>query len=127
MLFAYHYLQKEREEHWESFGAHMGTMWTIEQLQSIVRKSEGAGSQNTNIFVPLSLVMNPDLPEALLGKRAQQHISPTVESGSLGGGDGLNTEMPLPTDTEVVNMATLSKEEFFGLIANAGLATTTKK
>jgi hypothetical protein len=32
--------------------------------------------------------------------------------------------MSIPTDTEVVNMADLDKDEFFGLIGNAGLATT---
>lgn len=81
----------------------------------------GAKPENSRIFVPLSLVINPDLPNALLGKASSQPTASQNSEAPLPSGDGLNTGMALPTDTEVVNMATLSKEEFLGIIGRAGL------
>jgi hypothetical protein len=93
---------------------------------SLNASTGGARGENDTIFVPLSLVVNPDLPAALLGeKKDGPSNSPQARSGRPpSGGDGLHTEMSIPTDTEVVNMADLDKDEFFGLIGNAGLATT---
>lgn len=86
-----------------------------------MRNSKGAGPGNRRIHVPLSLVMKPDLPEALLGKQQQGQPSSPMPSSI---GDGLNTGMALPTDSEVVNMADLSKEEFLGIIRQSGLKVT---
>jgi len=72
--------------------------------------------------------MNPELPNALLGKKPETPAGrPITNPPSSSLGDGLNTDMPLPSDAEVINMSNLPKEEFFGLIANAGLATTKNK
>jgi len=81
----------------------------------------GAKPENSRIFVPLSLTINPDLPNALLGKATNQPTAPQSSEAALPASDGLNTGMSLPTDTEVVNMATLSKDEFLGIIGRAGL------
>ena len=73
--------------------------------------------------MPLSLVMNPELPNALLGKDSSSPSSPEG-SPSPSGGDGLYTEMAMPQGEEVINMGDLPKEEFFGLVANVGLTKT---
>ncbi len=81
-------------------------------------------SENSRIFVPLSLVVNPDLPDALLGKKKSDNKQPQTEvpRGELPSSDGLNTGMSLPTDMEVVNMAEMPKEEFLSIIRRSGLA-----
>ena len=118
----YHHLKKADEEYWDRFASHLGTIWDRESLQILADKPAGAASDNSRIFVPLSLVVNPELPNALLNRQ------PADSSSAPGGtstpnGDGLCTAMPLPEGEEVVNMGNLSKEEFFGLIHNAGLLT----
>lgn len=119
LLFVYHYLKKDDDEYWDRLGAHLGTLWDKDSLRILSEKPSGSGTRNPRIFVPLSLVVNPELPKALLGKTD----SPTPGGDSHSGGDGLHTAMAMPEGDEVVNMGTLSKEEFFGLVSNAGLGT----
>lgn len=65
--------------------------------------------------------MNPELPDALLGKKKDGNSA--APGGNIpSSGDGLHTEMAMPEGDEVVNMGDLPKEEFFGLVAQAGLA-----
>jgi len=119
LLFVYHYLRKNETEQWEHLGAHLGTIWDRNELLKL--QQSGAKPENSRIFVPLSLVMNPDLPDALLGKRRNQSAAPQSSEDVLPSGDGLNTGMSLPTDTEIVNMAELSKDEFLSVIGKSGL------
>ena len=105
---------------WDRFGAHLGTLWDRDTLQALDAKPKGSHVQNDTIFVPLSLVVNPDLPNALMGKKSGAPTPPGEPARQSG--DGLHTEMAMPEGDEVVNMGDLPKEEFFGLVANAGLA-----
>lgn len=117
LLFVYHYLKKDEGDMWDRFGAHLGTLWDRETLQTLDAKPKGSHVQNDSIFVPLSLVVNPDLPNALLGKKKNAPPGAAPRQS----GDGLYTEMALPEGEEVVNMGDLPREEFFGLVASAGL------
>jgi hypothetical protein len=124
LLFVYHYLKKDDDEYWDRLGSHLGTLWDKESLRILSEKPSGSGTRNPRIFVPLSLVVNPELPNALLNR--QPADGPSAPRGtSTPNGDGLCTAMPLPEGEEVVNMGNLSKEEFFGLIHNVGLLTKT--
>jgi hypothetical protein len=119
LLFVFHWLKKEEGEQWNRFGAHLGTLWDRDTLKALDEKPKGSHLQNDTIFVPLSLVVNPDLPNALLGKTKGAPAPPGATQQS---GDGLYTEMAMPEGDEVVNMGDLPKEEFVGLVASAGLA-----
>lgn len=120
LLFAYHYLKKDDTEYWERFGAHLGTIWDRDQLRNLM-ESSGTKATNSRIFVPLSLTINPDLPKALLGKKKNQSSGSQSSVADIPSSDGLNTGMPLPIDAEVINMATLPKEEFLSIIGSSGL------
>lgn len=123
LLFAYHHIRKTEEDSWDRLGSHLGTLWDRDALMALQKQVAGDGNKSSTIFVPLSLVVNPELPDALLGKNPAPSASPgePIPSRS-GGGDGLYTEMAMPEGDEVVNMGDLPKEEFFGLVAQAGLA-----
>lgn len=124
LLFVYHHLKKDEDNYWHNFGRHLGTTWDRETLERMTTPGDGSKNTNPRIFVPLSLVLNPALPSILLGKPiggAKPPGGPTKDS-STKSGDGLSTGMALPGGEEVVNMGDLSKDEFFGLVASAGLA-----
>jgi hypothetical protein len=89
----------------------------------------GAREGSDRIFVPLSLVINPDLVEGLLGKGKKGANQPTStdQTDPLPSGDGLNTGMALPSSEEVVNMASLPKDEFLNVIRAGGLPTERAK
>lgn len=120
----YHHLKKDEGTYWHNFGRHLGTTWDRETLERMTTPGDGSPNTNSTIFVPLSLVLNPELPAILLGKPAGGDKSPggPTEGSSTRSGDGLSTGMSLPGGEEVVNMGDLSKEEFFGLVSSAGLA-----
>jgi len=120
LLFAYHYLRKADEDYWNNFGRHLGTLWDLDSLRQLQTAPEGVSGQNSLVFVPLSLVVDPQLPEHLLGK-TEKSTQTQQSSSSMPRGDGLHTGMALPSDTEVINMAELSKAEFLSLIGNSGL------
>ena len=88
---------------------------------ALQKQVSGDGDKSETIFVPLSLVVNPELPDALLGKQSA-NSAPRGEPVSHSSGDGLHTAMAMPEGDEVINMGDLPKEEFFGLVSQAGLA-----
>lgn len=122
LLFVYHHLRKDEDNFWHEFGRHLGTTWERETLERMLAASKGTRSKNSSIFVPLSLVLNPDLPSILLGRPLGDRKVENTSSGKpTKDGDGLSTGMSLPEGEKVVNMGDLSKEEFFGLVAGAGM------
>jgi hypothetical protein len=125
LLFVYHHLKKDEDHYWNEFGRHLGTTWEREQLERMLEPSKGNAPKNSRIFVPLSLVLNPDLPSILLGRplgdRGAKNTPPGEPENRTTGGDGLYTGMALPGGEEIVNMGDLSKDEFFGLVAGAGM------
>ncbi len=125
LLFVYHHLKKDEDNYWHEFGRHLGTTWERETLERMLEPGKGTPLKNSSIFVPLSLVLNPDLPSILLGRplgdRGAQNTSPGEPAKSTNSSDGLHTGMALPGGEEVVNMGDLSKEEFFGLVSSAGM------
>ncbi len=130
LIFAFHYLKKKDDDYWARFGAHMGTVWDREELERLTSAPSGSPSRDRRVFVPLSLVVNPDLPEALLGKgkaNKQSGSSPRGTEEALPASDGLQTGMSLPLGTEIVNMANLPKEKFMEIIRQSGLAGATRK
>jgi hypothetical protein len=123
LLFAYHWISKVDNDQWKRLSKHLGTVWDRSTLEML--NSSGSGTRGTpseRLFIPLSLSMNPDLPEALLGKKKSTGPAPPGGSSSQAG-DGLRTEMALPAGEEVVNMGDLPKNEFIGLVSQAGLAS----
>lgn len=122
LLFAYHHIRKADESSWDRLGSHLGTLWDRDALIALQKQVAGDGDKSSTIFVPLSLVVNPELPDALLGKNPAPSVSPGEPVSRPSKGDGLHTEMAMPEGDEVVNMGDLPKEEFFGLVAQAGLA-----
>jgi hypothetical protein len=120
LLFAYHWLSKVEEDTWERLTSNLGTIWDKETLLTLQQKVSGSHVGGDKVFVPLSLVMNPELPDALLGKKNSANSAPQGETPSSSS-DGLHTEMAMPEGDEVVNMGELPKNEFFGLVAHAGL------
>jgi len=120
LLFAYHHLRKAEDDDFGRLGAHLGTLWDREALMALQKQVAGDGDKSETIFVPLSLVVNPELPDALLGKQSA-NSAPRGEPVSHSS-DGLHTAMAMPEGDEVINMGDLPKEEFFGLVAQAGLA-----
>ena len=99
-------------------------MWDREELARLTAAPGGSPNLDSRVFVPLSLVVNPDLPNALLGKKKSgEQMAQPAPQGEIPASDGLNTGMSLPTDSEVVNMAELPKDEFLGIIARSGLIT----
>ena len=118
-MFAYHYCNKKEEDYWKRFGSHMGTLWDRDELRRLISTPSGPPGQNQRVFVPLALVVNPDLPNALLGIKKGDKPS---TSDALPQGDGLNTGMPIPLGDEVENMAELPKDEFLQIISRSGLA-----
>jgi hypothetical protein len=128
LLFVYHHLKADENRYWSEFGRHMGTTWERETLERMLETNNGPSKKNSSIFVPLSLVLNPALPSILLGRPQGEAKSPgDAPVKKDGGGDGLYTGMALPKGEEVVNMGDLPKEEFFGLVAGAGMAGMTDK
>jgi hypothetical protein len=113
-------LKKADEDYWDRFGSHLGTLWSRSELAQ-VQANRGKAGKTDKVLTPLSLVMNPDLPDAILGKKPEGKGSPTNPDAPLPSGDGLNTGMSLPTDSEVINMAELPKEEFLEIIGRSGL------
>lgn len=122
LLFVYHHLKKDEDNYWSEFGRHMGTTWERKVLESMLEPSKGNARTNPRIFVPLSLVLNPDLPSILLGRPLGDRGAQNTSPGKPNGGDGLYTGMALPKGEEVINMGDLPKEEFFGLVSSAGMA-----
>lgn len=103
-------------------GAHLGTLWDREDLTALQEQVAGAGDRSPTVFIPLSLVVNPELPDALLGKVKSGDPATRGDNRPSPAGDGLHTEMAMPEGDEVVNMGELPKDEFFGLVSQAGLA-----
>jgi hypothetical protein len=97
-------------------------VWDRETLKMLNSNVSGSGTPGNKIFVPLSLSINPDLPAALLGTKKSSNSVSLGDTPHTSGGDGLYTEMAMPEGDEVVNMGDLPKEEFFGLVSQAGLA-----
>jgi hypothetical protein len=107
-------------------------MWSRSELVRMSTAEPGAKPGSDRIFVPLSLVINPDLVDGLLNKAKKDPNQPPSVSGGTDGaplppGDGLNTGMSIPTGEEVVNMATLPKDEFLNVIRQGGLPTERAK
>lgn len=123
LLFAFHWLSKVDEDSWDRIAMHLGTMWDRETLE-MLNSSTGSGTPGKHIFVPLSLSINPDLPAALLGKKASDNSSVPSGGKPVGRGDGLYTEMAMPEGSDVINMGDLPREEFLGLVANAATGLT---
>lgn len=120
-LFAFHWLSKVDDDTWERLSSHLGTVWDREELMALQDSTPRSGKPQNKVFVPLSLSINPDLPDAILGKKKSgDSVSPEGEPRSSG--DGLHTGMALPEGDEVVNMGELPKNEFIGLVSQAGLA-----
>lgn len=117
----YHHLKKAEDHYWHEFGRHLGTTWERETLERMLEPSKGTRPKNSSIFVPLSLVLNPDLPSILLGRPLGDRGAQNTSPGKPKGGDGLYTGMALPEGEEVINMGDLPKEEFFGLVSSAGM------
>jgi hypothetical protein len=131
-MFTYHWLKKVDKEQWNRLGSQLGTMWSRSELLRLNDAPTGVGEGSDTVFVPLSLVINPDLVEGLMSKAKegpnQQSTGPTsTPSAPMGRGDGLNTGMSLPSGEEVVNMATLPKNEFLDVIRAGGLPTERAK
>ncbi len=123
LLFAYHWISKVDADQWKRLSSHLGTVWDRETLEMLNSKAPGTGRASPDkIFVPLSLSINPDLPEALLGKKRTTASASQGEPVSTSKGDGLHTAMAMPEGDEVINMGDLPKDEFFGLVSQAGLA-----
>jgi hypothetical protein len=122
LLFVFHWLSKVEEDTWDRLGKHLGTLWDRESLVAL-RDATGnsSGPSQNRIFVPLSLSINPELPDALLGKKSG-NASPGEPASTPSRSDGLHTAMAMPEGDEVVNMGDLPKNEFFGLVSQAGLA-----
>jgi hypothetical protein len=118
LLFAYHHCKKAEEDTWDRLGAHLGTLWEREALKILQSKKQGSHLENDTVFVPLSLVINPELPNALLGEPSSSSGAPATSQQT--GGDGLLTAMAIPEGEETVNMGDLPREEFIGLITNSG-------
>ena len=129
LMFAYHWYQKIDNDQWDRLGHQLGTMWSRSELLRMSAAEPGAREDSDRVFVPLSLVINPDLVDGLLKKAKKNPNQSTVagEAASLPSGDGLNTGMSLPAGEEVVNMANLPKEEFLNVIKSAGLQTNRAK
>jgi hypothetical protein len=128
-MFAYHWLQKDDTDQWDRLGHQLGTMWSRSELLRMSTAEPGAREGADRIFVPLSLVINPDLVDGLLkkAKKDQNQPSATGDGTPLPPGDGLNTGMALPAGEEVVNMADLPKNEFLNVIRSGGLPTESAK
>jgi hypothetical protein len=125
-MFAYHWLQKVDQDQWERLGTQLGTTWKRSELERLDSAPKGAKEGSDTIFVPLSLVINQDLIEGLLNKANKSPNQPSTGSTPQQG-DGLHTGMSLPAGEEVVNMATLPKEEFLNVIRSGGLPTERAK
>jgi hypothetical protein len=128
-MFAFHWLQKTDNDQWDKLGHQLGTMWSRSELLRMSTEEPGAKEGSDRVFVPLSLVINPDLVDGLLRKtkKDQNTQSPTSAEDPLPSGDRLNTGMALPLGEEVVNMATLPKNEFLNVIRSGGLPTERAK
>lgn len=124
-MFAYHWLTKVDKDQWDKLGSQLGTTWKRSELERLDSAPPGAREGSDTIFVPLSLVINQDLVEGLLNKANKSTNQPSTGSqpSTPREGDGLHTGMPLPAGEEVINMATLSKEEFLNVIRAGGLPT----
>lgn len=122
LAYVHHYLKKKDNDYWDRLGSHLGTLWQRADLERLTQPASAEPRElSSRIFAPLSLIINSDLPNALLGKKKGQ---PQPASGTQG--HGLNTAMPLPKGEEIVNMADLSKENFLGVIAGARLSSSAK-
>ena len=127
-MFSYHWLRKVDKDQWKSLGSHLGTMWSRAEINRLVDAPAGPKEGQDAVFVPLSLVINPDLVEGLVTKgSADRQLAPSAASGPSNTGDGLNTGMALPSGEEVVNMADLPKDEFLNVIRKGGLPTERAK
>jgi hypothetical protein len=103
-------------------------MWSRSELVRMSTAEPGAKEGSDRIFVPLSLVINPDLVDGLLKKaKKDPNTLATGDGTPLPSGDGLNTGMALPAGEEVVNMADLPKNEFLNVIRSGGLPTESAK
>jgi hypothetical protein len=128
-MFAYHWLTKVDKDQWDRLGAQLGTTWKRSELERLDSTPAGAKEGSDTIFVPLSLVINQDLVEGLLNRRDKPPGQPSTGStpATPQAGDGLHTGMALPSGEEVVNMATLPKDEFLNVIRAGGLPTERAK
>jgi hypothetical protein len=125
-MFAYHWLHKVDKDQWDKLGSQLGTTWKRSELERLDDAPAGAKEGSDTIFVPLSLVINRDLVDGLLNGPSKSPNQPSTGSRSQSG-DGLHTDMPIPAGEEVVNMATLPKDEFLNVIRAGGLPTERAK
>ncbi len=125
-MFVYHWLQKVDKDQWDRLGSQLGTTWKRSELERLDAAPPGAKEGSDTIFVPLSLVINQDLVEGLLNRANKSPSQPSTGSPPQQG-DGLHTGMSLPAGEEVINMATLPKDEFLNVIRSGGLPTERAK
>jgi hypothetical protein len=125
-MFVYHWLVKVDRDQWDKLGIQLGTTWKRSELERLDTAPAGAKEGSDTIFVPLSLVINQDLVEGLLNNAGRSPSQPSTGS-SPRAGDGLHTGMALPAGEEVINMATLPKDEFLNVIRAGGLPTERAK
>jgi len=122
-MFAYHWLQKVEKDQWNRLGSQLGTMWSRSELLRLKDTPAGAREGSDTIFVPLSLVINPDLVEGLMNKQGKAPNQQPAGAAPLPSGDGLSTGMSIPLGEDVINMATLPKDQFLDVIRKGGLPT----
>ena len=129
LMFAYHWYQKVDKDQWDKLGSMLGTTWKRSELERLDKATPGAREGADTIFVPLSLIINQGLVEGLLNKADKPQNQPSTGStpATPQAGDGLHTGMSLPAGEEVVNMATLPKDEFLNVIRAGGLPTERAK
>jgi hypothetical protein len=128
-MFAYHWLTKVDKDQWDKLGSQLGTTWKRSELERLDSAPAGAREGSDTIFVPLSLVINQDLVEGLLNRAGKTPNAPSTgsQTSTPQAGDGLHTGMSLPSGEEVINMATLPKDEFLNVIRSGGLPTERAK
>lgn len=125
-MFVYHWLEKVDKDQWAKLGTQLGTTWKRSELERLDAAPAGAKEGSDTIFVPLSLVIDQGLVEGLLNKANKSPNQPSTGSAPQAG-DGLHTGMALPAGEEVINMATLPKDEFLNVIRAGGLPTERAK
>lgn len=110
--FLYYYQELAEQKRWDNLSAILGTNWDLDAIRKNATSSEGNdGPPASDLFVPLSLIINPEFDTYLRQRAGVSEKKSNVPY--VGGGEYTPDE-----NTEIISFADLSKEDLDKLTKN---------
>jgi len=110
LCYTVYWLRKAEEDYWERFGRTLGVIWHREDIDNMMKDEKNKTPTDT-VFLPLSMVMQPNIVDALKKMFGNNR-------SKIGSGDYVPK-----AGEEIVELGDFDKETFKKLIGNVVIPT----